>query len=417
MSLFRRRQLVPLADRGPLRVMFVITSMPVGGAETLLVNLVRRMDRERFAPELCCLKQFGPLGEVLAQEIPACENLIRHKYDWRVIGRLARRMEERRIDAVVTVGTGGDKMFWGRLAAWRAGVPVILSALHSTGLPDHVEFPNRLLAPITDGFIGCAKPHGEYLVRAEGCPKHKVFVIPNGVDVERFRPMAPPVGLRERIGLPADVPTAAIVAALRPEKNHELFLEAAKLVLERVPQARFLIIGDGPRRSLLEQLADRLGIADSVHFLGTRKDVPELLSLVNVLMLTSHMEANPVSILEGLSCGKPVVATRVGSIPETVHDGKNGHLTEPGDPSQLATRVSELLVHPEWSQCMGEEGREGVIQAWTLNHMVQGYQELIQSIYFNKSNRSRSTQDSSPSYPSSHGHPSLVDSEASSHRC
>src|SRR5262245_7613002 len=125
--------------------MFIITSMPVGGAETLLVNLMRRMDRRRFLPELCCLKEFGPLGEVLAQEVPAYQKLIHHKYDYKVIGRVARLLREREIDAVVTVGTGGDKMFWGRLAAWRVGVPVILSALHSTGLPDHVEFPNRLL--------------------------------------------------------------------------------------------------------------------------------------------------------------------------------------------------------------------------------------------------------------------------------
>lgn len=382
--MFGRRKLQPLADRGPLRVMFVITSMPVGGAETLLVNLVRRMDRSRFEPELCCLKEFGPLGEALAQEVPACEKLIRYKTDWRVIGRLARRMRERKIDAVVTVGTGGDKMFWGRLAAWRAGVPVILSSLHSTGLPDHVEFPNRLLAPITDGFIGCAKPHGEYLVRSEGCPRRKVFVIPNGVDCERFRPLAPPPGLRERIGLPADAPTAAIVAALRPEKNHELFLDTAAKILASVPKARFLIIGDGPRRPFLEQRAEQLGIADAIHFLGTRSDVPELLSLVNVLMLTSHMEANPVSILEGLACGKPVVSTRVGSIPETVEHGLNGFLTDPGSADQLADWAGQLLTHPDLARSMGRSGRERIVHNWSLEKMVCGYQNLIQSIYLNK---------------------------------
>ena len=141
-----RRLLMPLADRGPLRVMFVITSMPVGGAETALVELVRRLDRERFQPELCCLKHFGPLGEILAREIPAVTGLLAHKYDFAVLGRLTRLLKRRRIDAVVTVGTGGDKMFWGRLAGWLAGVPVVCSALHSTGLPDHVELPNRLLA-------------------------------------------------------------------------------------------------------------------------------------------------------------------------------------------------------------------------------------------------------------------------------
>jgi glycosyltransferase involved in cell wall biosynthesis len=260
--------------------------------------------------------------------------------------------------------------------------------LHSTGLPDHVEFPNRLLAPITDGFIGCAKPHGEYLVRAEGCPRRKVFVIPNGVDVDRFRPLAPPPGLREQLGLPADSPTAAIVAALRPEKNHELFLDAAALVVKQVPNARFLIIGDGPRRALLEQHAEQLGIADAVHFLGTRSDVPELLSLVDVLMLTSHMEANPVSILEGLACGKPVVATRVGSIPETVADGENGFLTDPGSADQLADRVGRLLLNAEEAQNLGAVGRRRVVDSWSLQRMVEGYQNLTHSIYFSKINSS-----------------------------
>lgn len=380
--MFGRRKLLPLADRGPLRVMFVITSMPVGGAETLLVNLVRRMDRSRFAPELCCLKEFGPLGEVLAQEIPACEKLIHYKSDWRVVGRLAERMQN--VDAVVTVGTGGDKMFWGRLGAYRARVPVILSALHSTGLPDHVEFPNRLLAPITDGFIGCAKPHGEYLVKSEGCPRRKVFVIPNGVDVDKFRPVAAPPGLREQIGLPAGAPTAAIVAALRPEKNHELFLDAAARVLKRVPNARFLIIGDGARRPLLQQLADQLGIDESVHFLGTRSDVPELLGLADTLVLSSRMEANPVSILEGLACGKPVVAPRVGSIPETVHHGENGFLVDPNDPEQLADGIEKLLTDPALARQMGKIGRNSVVADWSLERMVNGYQDLIQSTYLNK---------------------------------
>ena len=227
-----RRELIPLDDRGPLRVMFVITSMPVGGAETLLTELIRRMDRGRFLPELCCLKYFDPLGEVLAQEIPAFTELLAHKYDVRVLWRLTQLMRRRRIDAVVTVGTGGDKMFWGRLAAWLAGVPVICSALHSTGLPDRVEFANRLLAPLTDAFIAVAEPHGRYLAEHEGCPAPKVRVIPNGVDVERFHPRWPNRALRQALELDPTAPVVGIVAALRPEKNHEMFLRMAVMVHE-----------------------------------------------------------------------------------------------------------------------------------------------------------------------------------------
>ncbi|HEY5312282.1 MAG TPA: glycosyltransferase [Pirellulales bacterium] len=377
----RYRHLVRPADRGPLRVMFVITNMPVGGAETLLVNLVRRLDRSRFAPELCCLKHFGPLGEVLAAEVPAFDGLIAHKYDVAVLGRLTRLLSRRAIDAVVTVGTGGDKMFWGRLAARAAGVPVILSALHSTGLPDHVEWPNRLLAPITDGFIGVAAAHGDYLARAEGCPPSKVFVIPNGVDTERFSPCEPDPALRQSLGLLPGQPVAAIVAALRPEKNHELFLRAAARIARQRPEARFLVIGDGPRRGELQRLAAELGLEHSVLFLGTRADVPQILSLASVLVLSSHMEASPVSILEALACAKPVVATRVGSIPESVEHGGCGYLVTPGDEAELAARVDQLLGQPELAGRMGQTGRERVVRHASLERMVEGYQDLIERVY------------------------------------
>ena len=347
------KPLSPRWQRGPLRVMFVTTSMDVGGAETLLVNLIRRLDRDHFRPELCCLKHLGPLGEQLAMEIPTFSRLIRHKYDLPVLGKLTRLLEERETDAIITVGTGGDKMFWGRLAAWRAGVPVVCSALHSTGLPDRVERSNRLLTPLTDAFIAVAEHHGRYIAEHEGCPRGKVRVIPNGVDVQRFRPVPPSEMLRAELRLPAGTPTAAIVAALRPEKDHELFLRVAARVLKEVPRARFLVIGDGPRRAMLESLSRQLQISGSVHFLGTRSDVGDLLGLTDVVALTSKMEANPVSILEAMASERPVVAPAVGSIPESIDDGVTGYLTPPSHEADLARRIAELLAQPAKAQEMG----------------------------------------------------------------
>ncbi len=325
--------------------MFVITSMPVGGAETLLVELLRRLDRSRFLPELCCLKDLGPLGEALAREIPAHHGLLRRKTDVSVLWRLAGLMRRRRIDAVVTVG-GGDKMFWGRLAARLAGVPVIASALHSTGWPDRVQLANRLLAPITDAFIAVAEPQGRYLAAHEGCTAAKIRVIPNGVDVERFRPRPPNETLRQEFDLAADAPVVGIVAALRPEKNHALFLRAAAGVRRAVPNARFLIVGDGPQRGELEALARSLAISDAVRFLGTRSDVPEVLSLIDVLALSSHMEANPVSILEAMAAEKPVVATRVGSVDKAVHDGRSGYLVSPGKRRRTGRAADRAAAGP-----------------------------------------------------------------------
>ncbi len=364
--------------------MFVITSMPVGGAETALVELVRRLDRERFQPELCCLKHFGPLGEILAREIPAVTGLLAHKYDFAVLGRLTRLLKRRRIDAVVTVGTGGDKMFWGRLAGWLAGVPVVCSALHSTGLPDHVELPNRLLAPWTDAFIAVAEPHACYLAAHEGCPAAKVRVIPNGVDIERFHSRWPNEALRKAFQLDAAAPVVGIVAALRPEKNHEMFLDVAAAVHRRLPKTQFLVVGDGARRTRLQARAEELGIAGVVRFSGTRSDVAEVLSLVDVLLLTSHMEANPICLLEAMASEKPVVATRVGSVPETVLEGRTGYLVAAGDVPAMADRVLALLADPPRAAALGRAGREHVIAHWSIDGMVRGYEDLIADVYRTK---------------------------------
>jgi len=388
---FRRKRHPPLGDRGPLRVMFVITSMPVGGAERLLVEIIRRLDRRIIQPELCCLKTLGPLGEELAQEVPAFSQLLSHKYDLRVLPRLYLLMRRRHIDAVITVGTGGDKMFWGRLAAFLAGVPVIASALHSTGLPDRVEWLNRLLTPLTDAFIAVAQPHAEYLVAHEGCPRDRTWIIANGVDTDRFSPRPPSPERRRELGLPPGCPVVSIVAALRPEKNHELFLQAAAIIHKAIPEAHFVIVGDGPRREMLEQMATQLGLQEVVHFLGTRHDIPDILACSDVVVLSSHMEANPLAILEAMACGKPVVATRVGSVPTNVVDGLTGFLVPPGDVVVLADRCMLLLNSARLREDMGRAGRRHVLNRASLTHTVKGYEGLIVKLYARKCGSCAST--------------------------
>ncbi|QDU99236.1 glycosyltransferase [Lignipirellula cremea] len=380
----RQSTVTSATETRPLRTMFLITSMPIGGAETLLVNLVRRLDRTRIQPEICCLKELGPLGEELAQEMPVHHGLLGGKYDCRVLGRLTNLLRDRRIDAVVTVGAG-DKMFWGRLAAWRAGCPVVLSALHSTGWPDGVGRLNRWLTPITDGFIGVASEHGRHLVENEKFPAEKVHVIPNGVDVQRFRP-APEqrARLRAELGIPADAPLVGIVAALRPEKNHLLFLRAAALLQHDLPETHFLLVGDGPEREKLTAAVAGRPIESHVHFLGSRSDVPELLAALDLFLLTSHNEANPVSILEAMATGLPVVSTRVGSVAESVEPGVTGYLAEPGHADEIAARAYTLLSDPALAAALGSAGRRKVVDRWSLERMVVGYEELIEAIYHRK---------------------------------
>lgn len=374
----------------PLRVMFLITSMPVGGAEVLLVNLIRRLDRSRCVPVLCCLKELGPLGdELVAEGVPAASHLIRGKYDVRVLWKLVRRMRREKIDAIVTVGAG-DKMFWGRLAAKLAGVPVIAAALHSTGWPDGVGKLNRLLTPITDAFIGVASRHGQHLIENERFPALKVHVIPNGVDTDRFQPNpAAAARVRHELHIPKDAPVTGIVAALRPEKNHLLFLEAAALVRSKRPDARFLIVGEGPERPAIELGIQRFRLGECVHLLGSRSDIPEVLSACDAFMLTSHNEASPVSILEAMSVGLPVVSTNVGSVCESVEHGVTGFLAQPGNACDLADSLLTIFGKVELAAELGAAGRQTVVDRWSLDAMVRGYEDLLTGIFNEKRGHQR----------------------------
>lgn len=360
---------------------FVITSMPVGGAETLLVNLIRRLDHLAFQPEVVCLKEPGPLGEEIRSEFNLTSNYLASKWDLRVLPRLVHHFRKRKTQAVVTVGAG-DKMFWGRLAAKIAGVPVIASALHSTGWPDGVGRANRWLTGITDAFIAVAKPHGEFLVDFEKFPREKVAVIPNGIDTHRFQSnFEVRSDVRKELNIPIDAPVVGIVAALRAEKNHALFIDMAKQVLVDFPTAHFIIIGDGPEREFIQQRIASHGIASQVHLLGTRSDTQRLLAAMDLFALTSHNEANPVSILEALSCQVPVVATNVGSVKESVQEERTGCLVEPGNVAQFKDRVVSLLSNPSLRQQYGEIGRQYVVECGSVDSMVRGYEELIARIY------------------------------------
>jgi glycosyltransferase involved in cell wall biosynthesis len=372
----------------PLRVMFLLTDMRVGGAEMLTANIIRRLNRRKFAPELCCLKELDALGEKVALEIPAYHGLLKGKYDLRVLPRLIRLMRRRQIDAIITVGAG-DKMFWGRLAARRAGVPAVLSALHSTGWPDGLGRLNRLLTPLTDAFIAVAKSHGQFLIEQERIPPQNVAVILNGVDTEQFTPNVNVEAVRRQLAIGPIDPVVGIVAALRPEKNHELFLHMARRIADQLPAARFLIVGDGPCRRSLEQLSHSLALDKHVQFLGSRGDVPAMLAAMDVFVLTSHIEANPVSILEAMSTGRPVVATNVGSIHEAVAEGETGFLVPPGDAAKLSDRVLQLLHAPLMGHAMGVAARQAVVNRWSIEVTVRGYERLIETIYAQKALASR----------------------------
>lgn len=370
-----------LQERAPLNIAFVITSMPIGGAETLLVNLMRKLDPERIRPQVICLKEKGPLGEQIAAEFPVHSDLIRHRYDLGIVPRLQKVFAEQQIDGIVTVGAG-DKMFWGRLAARGSGLPVVISALHSTGWPDGVGFANRLLTGMTDAFIAVANSHGRFLVDFEKFPAAKVEVIPNGIDTDRFQFSAEARRtLRSEWGWENETPVCGVVAALRPEKNLSVFLKAAAKVRTQLPEARFVIVGTGPEEAGLKSLASELDLQSAVKFLGARHDVPQLLSAFDLFSLTSDNEASPVSILEAMSTQLPVVCTDVGSVRESVLENKTGHVVPVANVEAIAESWLRLLQDRKTGKSFGRFARQHVAATNSLQSMTDGYTRVVESIY------------------------------------
>jgi glycosyltransferase involved in cell wall biosynthesis/peptidoglycan/xylan/chitin deacetylase (PgdA/CDA1 family) len=370
--------------RKPLRTLFVITSMPVGGAETLLANMMDRFDPARIQPEVVCLKEPGPLGEKIAARHKVHSGLLTNKWDIGVLPRLTALMKDRQADAVITVGAG-DKMFWGRLAAWRAGVPVVCSALHSTGWPDGIGRLNRTLTSITDGFIAVAQHHGVHLAKHERFPADRVHIIRNGIDCQRFAPSVEARStLRRELGIDRSSKLVGIVAALRPEKNHRMFVNVAEKLSRQSDDVHFVIVGDGPERTAIEAQIAAHNLESRVHLLGTRHDTDQIVAGLDLFLLCSHNEASPVSILEALSSEVPVISTRVGSVAESVIDGETGYLVDCDDEEAMAKKARMILDDSQLGHDLGENGRKLVIETGSLDSMVEGYTTLIEWLYERK---------------------------------
>jgi glycosyltransferase involved in cell wall biosynthesis len=238
----------------------------------------------------------------------------------------------------------------------------------------------------TDRVVALSRAHAHYLVETEGVAPGAIAVIENGIPVDQYDGgislEEDVAGLREELGLGPGERAVFMVAALRPEKAHEVFLEAARLLTASRDDLKFLIVGDGPRRDELEAMTGRLELEARVRFLGVRRDVARLLHVADVLALPSHpaVETLPLAVLEAMAAGVPVVASRVGSLPEMIRSGETGLLIDHGDPKGLAAAIAAVVNHPDRSREMAAAARQVVVTKYSADRMVGEYAALFQSL-------------------------------------
>ncbi|GAB3299774.1 hypothetical protein GCM10027451_01530 [Geodermatophilus aquaeductus] len=363
-----------------LRVAFVVPDLGIGGAERHVTTLVSRLDRRRFDPSVVCLGREGELFPALADSGVPAVALHRAKREAPACLRdLVRVLRETAPDVVVLRGYSAETL--GRLAAVLARVPRVVVWVHNCGDLEPRGALRRLvdvlLDPVTHAYFGVAHAQVPYMVEHLGLPRRKVRIIHNGVDPSRFDGVADPA-TRPGLGLQEDDLVVGIVAALRPEKDHETFLRAAALVAAADVRARFLVVGEGDRRPALEALARELGIADRVVFTGARDDVGAVLRAIDVFVLCSFtIECFPMALLEAMAAARPAVCTAVGGIPEMIEDGVTGHLVPPRDPAALADRLVPLLGSEQQRLALGAAARARVEAEFTLERSVQEAQQQL----------------------------------------
>jgi len=273
----------------------------------------------------------------------------------------------------------------GRLAARICGVPLIVHTYH--GHVFHSYFGpaktrvfltiERALGLVTDRIIVVGDGQRAEIASFGVAPNDKLEPIRLGLELGQFLHAEDARGsLRRDLGVAASTPLIGIVARLVPIKAHEVFLQAASRVLRDEPRAQFLVIGDGERRAELEALVDRLDIRDAVKFLGWRRDMVAVYADLDVVALTSLNEGSPVALIEALASARPVVATRVGGVPEVVIDGVTGLTIPPADPAAMAEGMLHLLRDRDLAIRLAAAGRRHVYPRYDSSRLVDDVRHL-----------------------------------------
>lgn len=361
-----------------LRIMHVVPSLQVGGLENGVVNLVNRMDPERFRHDVVCIGSEGPMASRIEQAGVSVHAIGKGQgSDYGLALKLAQVMRQCRPDVVHTRNWGAVD---GILAARMAGVPIVIHGEHGREAADpegrnrRRNVARRLLGRWVDRFVVVSGDLARWLAEETGVPAGKVVRIMNGVDTERFRPFADKSAARAALGLPRDSFVIGSVGRLDPVKDYGTLIRAFAAV--RGGGSVLLIAGSGPCRDDLERLAARLGADASVIFPGERDDVPAVLGAMDVFVLPSIAEGMSNTILEAMASGLPVVATRVGGNPELVEDGITGTLFEPGDMEDLARLLNLYERNPALRRQHGEAGCEKAEASFSLSRMVRAYEAL-----------------------------------------
>ena len=332
------------------------------GAGRLMVEWTRVLLQRGVAVTPVILREPGSLGaSAKAQGLPFTF-LHRHPYDPGTLVDFLQIIRRERIQVLHLQGFGST--FFGRIAARLLGLPVIVHVhadhrFEPKHYPPFVQAMDHALAGHTNHVLAISEAVAHFAIEQQGFNRNQVEVMHNPVDLHRFRPadLDDRAAGRNALGLASDAPVVICVARFDPVKGVDLLIEAWPDVVAAIPRAALLLLGDGPSRESLEQRARSLGLSASVRFLGYRSDVESILHVADLSVVPSRSEGLSLAAIESMASGVPVVAARVGGLPEVVRDGETGLLVEPENPPALAAAMSRLLGNAALRTRLAAAGR------------------------------------------------------------
>jgi len=367
-----------------IKVMHVIRPS-AGGIKNHLLTLIEHSDQKKFEHMVACpagemAKVFTGAG-ITTYEIPL-RGEICPASDLAVIKMLVCLFRINRVD--ISHCHGSKAGLVGRLAARLAGVPAVVMTVHNSIFHDHFPPWKKLLYSQFEGFLAgfthriitVSHALGYEIISRERISPEKVVTIYNGISPEQFCQSRDREYLQKTTGIPASDRVVGTVARLASQKGVINFIRAAAQLSAGSQGLAFLVVGEGPLRAVLERESEARKLKGKLFFAGDRQDVKKIMPCLDVFVLASLTEGLPLTVLEAMACRRPVVASRVGGIPEIINDGVSGLLVNPGDVSALSSAVRKLLNNEGMSGRMGNEGHNRVVQLFTARKMARDTEEV-----------------------------------------
>jgi L-malate glycosyltransferase len=366
-----------LLDNKRINIMHLVLSLEVGGLEKVVVDSVLGLDKIMFNVEVCCFDDLGKLADCLTQYNITVTLLRKNQvhYDYLYPIKLSKLLKAKNIH-VLHMHSG--TFFHGTQAGILARTPAMIYTDHGRHLvdPKILLYMDRFSGIFASKIIAVSKELETYLIDVVKLPAYKTTTIINGINTDTFRYKEKSLTLLKELNIPVNYKIIGTVGRLAEVKDQSTMINSLIKVREKLPDTMLLLIGDGPLRSELQRLVANKGLNNNVRFLGNRVDVPDLLNLLDVFLLTSLSEGTSISLLEAMSSGIAPIVTNVGGNPSLVDDNIHGILISPQNVAELAENLIELLQNDEKRKIYGENASLRVREKFSLAKMVKEYEKL-----------------------------------------